>query len=310
LRRAVADSREMAAFRAALAPPGGGDTRAGVIDDLATYYGIGTEECVARCLDWEQESVREWHAEDRATDEARLRFYQTTSSWSFDLMWWAYLQAEGFGEPQGVTAAWWAGRHCTGRRHLDFGSGTGTTSQVFLATGFSSELADVSSSLLDFARFRLERRGENAGYRDLSRGADLGGPYDVITAIDALAHVPDIRATTAMLHAALSPGGALLAGIDARPASAENAWHLQDDELGARYVLQRVGFRPERRLGNQLIAYRKVEPGSIGHRMRAVPEWALLGSPACRAAQRHTRALTGRIAAYRRSRHGALGGRG
>jgi hypothetical protein len=123
----------------------------------------------------------------------------------------------------------------------------------------------------------------------------------VITAIDTLAHVPDVGATAATLHEALAPDGALLAGIDARPASVENAWHLHDDELACRYALQRVGFRPEQRLGTMLIAYRKVDPGSIGHRWRSVPDWLLFGSPASRAAQRHGRVLARKAAAQRRS---------
>ena len=31
-------------------------------------------------------------------------FYQTTQSWAFDLLWFAYLQAEGYGYPTSVLA--------------------------------------------------------------------------------------------------------------------------------------------------------------------------------------------------------------
>jgi len=299
LRRTVYTSPEMTLFRAGLVAPSGGDERTGVLDDLAVFYDLDPAECLARCLEWEAASVAEWNREDRSSDEARLRFYQSTQSWAFDLLWWAYLQAAGHGEPQAAIAAYWVSRRLAGRRHLDFGSGAGTTAQLFSALGFESTLADVSSSLLDFARFRIERRGGQAAYRDLGISADLGGPYDVITAIDTLAHVPDIRTTATTLWHALARGGFLVAGLDARPPSPENAWHLQDDELECRYLLQRVGFRPEHRLGSMLIAYRRVDPSSIGHRCRAVPEWLAFGSPRSRALQQEAksaaRAAIGRV---------------
>jgi SAM-dependent methyltransferase len=267
-------------------PAGVVDVRAGVLDDLATFFGISTHECVRRCLGWEADSVAEWASESRETDEARLRFYRSTMSWAFDLLWWAYLQAEGFGDPQTVIAARVAARRCPGGRHLDFGSGAGVASQLFAALGYQSDLADISASLLEFARFRLERRGVGARYLDLTVDPLPSGTYSVITAIDTLAHVPHLATTARELHSALIPGGLLFAGIDARPRAPEAAWHLVEDEWTARRELQSAGFEPVERLGPQLICYRRVHPGARMRRLREVRDAALLTSAASRTARR------------------------
>ena len=87
---------------------------------------------------------------------------------AFDLLWFAYLQAEGYGLPTSVLALQAIGTRDHGPAHLDFGSGAGVTSQVFARAGYETTLADISTSLLDFARFRLSRRGAIARFIDLN----------------------------------------------------------------------------------------------------------------------------------------------
>ena len=53
-------------------------------------------------------------------------------------------------------------------RHLDFGSGVGVTVSSFNSSATKVTLADLSTTLLDFARFRFERRGEKATFIDLN----------------------------------------------------------------------------------------------------------------------------------------------
>jgi SAM-dependent methyltransferase len=172
-------------------------------------------------------------------------FYRTTQSWAFDLLWFAYLQAEGYGLPTSVLALQAISARDHGRAHLDFGSGAGVTSQVFARAGYETTLADISTSLLDFARFRLSRRGAASRFIDLNDEEIGTGRYDVITALDTLILVPDLADVVAGLHAALRPGGWLITNFDVRPPSPENAWHLYDDDLNLRAVLHRAGsFRP------------------------------------------------------------------
>ncbi|WP_232665008.1 class I SAM-dependent methyltransferase [Pseudonocardia sp. TRM90224] len=281
---AAIESPEMETFRAGLRLDDR-DVRASVLDDLATFHGITPEEARARCLDWEQDSLAEW-----AAVEDPVAFYRTMQSWGFDLLWWAYLQATGHADPSHVIALRWLRQHTDysldSRKHLDFGSGVGVTSQLFADCGYETTLADLSSTLLGFARFRLERRGVSASYLDLGTEALPNDRYDVITAIDTLAHVPDLASTGRELHAALRPGGVLIANFDIREEAPETVWHLQDDDLRATYELRRAGFVSVGGLGYGLVAYRSVHDSGIKQRVRAARDWLTLVSPPRRLARR------------------------
>ncbi|GAY11782.1 bifunctional 2-polyprenyl-6-hydroxyphenol methylase/3-demethylubiquinol 3-O-methyltransferase UbiG [Pseudonocardia sp. N23] len=277
---------EMAAFRRGLTI-GDADVRTSILDDLATYHDITPEEARRRALHWEEISVQEWA--DAGGDDGRVEFYRTQQSWAYDLMWWAYLQSEGHGDPSNVVALRFLQQWAPGRRHLDFGSGVGVTSQVFLETGWTSTMADLSSTLLDFARFRLERRGQEATTIDLL-GAELpAGAYDAITAIDTLAHVPDVHETARQLHTALGRDGVLVANIDVRSATPETVWHLHDDEQRAAYDVLRAGFVHIGSMGYELRAYRKVRASGLRFRLRTLGQWLVMASPVRRAAVRATR---------------------
>lgn len=266
------------------------DVRESVLDDLATYHGVSTEEARQRALHWEEDSVQEWESVGGSTsDEGRVAFYRTQRSWSYDLLWFAYLQSEGYADPASVLAYRWLQQYSPGRRHLDFGSGVGITSQLFEEGGWTTTAADLSSTLLDFAQFRLQRRGQKADYIDLAESGLPAGEYDAITAIDTLAHVPDLHATALQLHAALGRGGYLIANFDIREASRETVWHLHDDELRARYEVQRAGFVPVADLGYGLIAYRKAADGPTRTLLRSTWAWFTMVSPPRRALRSVTR---------------------
>ncbi|WP_253258497.1 bifunctional 2-polyprenyl-6-hydroxyphenol methylase/3-demethylubiquinol 3-O-methyltransferase UbiG [Pseudonocardia sp. N23] len=210
-------SPEMETFRASLRD-GDRTVRESLLDDLATYHGITPQEARDFCLHWEQKSVEEWASTGASTSDAgRVEFYRTTQSWSFDLTWWAYLQSECRTAPSTVLALRFLQQYSPGRRHLDFGSGVGVTSQLFNRSGWRSTSADLSSTLLDFARHRHKRRGDDVAYIDLLTGGLPAGNYDAITAIDTLAHVPDMFDTCRRLHDALGPDGVLVANSISGP---------------------------------------------------------------------------------------------
>jgi SAM-dependent methyltransferase len=283
-------SAEMELFRASLRLPGISDVRAAVLDDLSTYSGLPPAECVKRCRNWESWSVEEWLAADRSAAGGLTDFYQTTQSWAFDLLWYAYLQAEGYGDPISVRALRTISAHGHGRAHLDFGSGVGVTSQLFARAGYETTLADISTSLLDFARYRLSRRDQEARYINLNDEKLETGRYDVITALDTLAHVPDLADVVASLHSALRPGGWLVTNFDVRPPSPENAWHLYEDDLDLRAIVHRVGFVPSGRFGPYM-AYRRRDPAGTAQRFRVLFDQAVLTSRPRRFIRRHKRRL-------------------
>ncbi|MCB0965240.1 MAG: class I SAM-dependent methyltransferase [Ilumatobacter sp.] len=251
------------------------DVREGVIDDLATYYGFDHREVVDRCIRWEAWSVEEWTDQERDSADGLTDFYRTTRSWSFDLLWFAYLQAELHRYPVSAVIAADVGPP-EGRRHLDFGCGVGVTGQLFARSGFESEVADIATGMLDFARFRLERRGDHVRRIDLNDERLESDRYDVVTAIDTLVHIPDLERVLRDLHAAIRPGGLLFANVAARPRTLENAQFLYEDELPVRRLIQRCGFEPLGQLDGMVTKYRRVETTGIAHLARRARDAVVL----------------------------------
>src|SRR5205814_170927 len=149
------------------------------------------------------------------TPQGLTQFYNSVTSWSFDLLWYAYLQTVGFAPPNHVVVADHLGHPDSGARLLDFGSGVGVTAQLFAALGYDVALADISEPLLAFAQWRLEQRGVKATYLQLPAEL-LRASYDLITALDTLAHVPDAGHTAEQLYRATRPGGHLVTNFDVR----------------------------------------------------------------------------------------------
>jgi SAM-dependent methyltransferase len=281
-------SPTMAVFADCLRPPGGGTVREGVIDDLSAYYELPAEQVVERCLGWEADSIREWHAASRDTAASLADFYDTVQSWSFDLLWYAYLQTAGYGYPASVIVADAIGTVPDGGRMLDFGSGVGVTGQFFAALGWQVTLADVSATLLEFARWRHQRRGLGSDFLRLP--ADLpDGEFDLITAIDVFAHVPDAAETAKRLHRAMRPGGLLVTNFDVRPPSEANAWHLYDDAAPLRWAIERAGFAPVRLIDGFTWFYRAEPAGTPATQLRTALAWARLASPPARALRKAAR---------------------
>ena len=282
VRRGAEESATMAVFADTMRPPAGGAVREGVVDDLAAFYGLTPEQVVHRCLHWEEDSVEEWRAAAADTPEGLTRFYNTITSWSFDLLWYSYLQTVGFASPNYVIVAEWLRQHRPAdTRLLEFGSGVGVAAQLFASLGYDVTLADVSAPLLEFARWRLERRDVTATY--LSLPAELPpASYDVITALDTLAHVPDAAQTARELYAATRPGGYLVTNFDTRRRSDRNAWHLYEDDLPLRWATERAGFVPVARIEQTLWIYQARPARGRAWRLRQAGAWLRLASPPAR----------------------------
>lgn len=288
---AAVTSPTMELFCDALRPVEGGSPRDGVLGDLAEHFGISTAAALEHCLDWEHASLREWEAAPRDTLEGIADFYDTATSWAFDLSWYNYLQVSGTAYPKSVIVADRLG-WTSGMRVLDYGSGVGATAQLAAALGCEVTLADVAAPLLSFARWRLDRRGVQAGYLHLPAPLPPAH-FDVVTALDVLAHVPpaELRGVAESLHATLRPGGLLATGYDVRRASRENAWHLHEDDLPLRWEIARAGFRPADLIDGTTWIYRAGPTrGPRWHLFRAL-SWARLASPPARLLRRARRAL-------------------
>jgi SAM-dependent methyltransferase len=247
------------------------DARASLLADLGSYFGTTADETLDLCRNWKRHCSAEWEAAEVAGPDGVREFHRTTTASSYSLLWYAYLQAEGHAYPSSAIVGVHAPQADGTRRmrHLDFGSGVGATSAMFAALGFEVDLADVSTSMLGFAQHRLERRGVEARYIDLNCDRLDAGHYDIVTAIDVLAHVPDFDDVAAGLFRTLRPGGMLYCNFDVRHDDSE-PWHLYDNDLPLRRALQAAGFEQVGKF-DQIFAYRRVErsyAGAIAQRIR------------------------------------------
>jgi 2-polyprenyl-3-methyl-5-hydroxy-6-metoxy-1,4-benzoquinol methylase len=277
-RRTRDDLREL--WRASLVTDGYDDPRESALHELSLYFGMSREEARERCLRWEQDSIVEWEAHPRDTAEGLLDFYRTQRSWIFDTVWYHALQYTGERPAESILIAQRlealeftpssgasTGRASTGvapvGRHLDFGAGPGSTSLFFHRLGWEVALADISTTMRDFARWRLGRRGIEATYYDTSREDLPPDSFDVITACDVMAHVPDPRETLERLHRALRVGGYLIFNVDARPIpSRETQWHLYPYAYPVLRPVRAVGFARESQL-EFFHVYRKLAANPI-----------------------------------------------
>jgi 2-polyprenyl-3-methyl-5-hydroxy-6-metoxy-1,4-benzoquinol methylase len=245
------------------------DVRESVLDDLARYHDISPEEARERCLHWEAWSVNEWTAADRSTPEAVQAFYNSVESWSFDCLWYAYQQATGHAYPASILAAQFAQARVPGGAHLDFGSGVGMTSCLFDRLGFSSTMADVSPTLLSFARWRMERHGQRLAQINLTQEKLPSSAYDIVTAIDSLMCATDFDEAVADIHRALKPDGWLLANFDVRAeATPETAWHLYHSVVDLEHRLLLAGFKRVSAPEYMLPTYRRMALDSTEYRLR------------------------------------------
>ncbi|WP_345412845.1 class I SAM-dependent methyltransferase [Pseudonocardia xishanensis] len=284
-------SPTMKVFRDALRPVVGGSEREGVLDDLARHFGMSTDEALARCLDWESASLEEWEAAPRDNTAQIMEFYDSATSWAFDLSWYNYLQVNGIGYPKSVIVADRLQLR-PGTRVLDYGSGVGVTAQLFAGLGCEVTLADVAKPLLDFARRRLTARGVEASYIHLPQALPEAG-FDVVTALDVMAHVPpeELRRTVEAIHAALRPGGLFVTGFDVRRRSRRNAWHLFDDDLPLRWEIARAGFRKAHLIDGHTWVYRAGPTAGVRSRIHRAASWFLLASPPARLIRRIRRLM-------------------
>jgi 2-polyprenyl-3-methyl-5-hydroxy-6-metoxy-1,4-benzoquinol methylase len=282
------NSVHMRLFADALRPPAGGAVRDGVIDDLADYYHLTPEQVIHRCLHWEDESVQEWRASSPDTPEGLAQFFNSVESWSFDLLWYSYLQTVGFAYPKHVVVADRLPPPAPNARLLDFGSGVGVTAQLFAALGYDVALADVSAPLLVFAQWRLEQRGVKATYIQLPAQLPEAS-YDVITALDSFTHVPDPLQTARELYQATRPGGYLVVNFATRRPSERSAWHLYDDDLPLRWAIERTGYVPVHYIDNRVWIYQALPTTGAPWQLHKARAWLRLASPPARGlrAMRH-----------------------
>ena len=219
-----------------------------VLEELAEYFDVDVEEARRRTVEWETESVEQWHAADRSTESAITEFFRTQTSWIFDTMRYHAEQCVGEAYPQSVDVAAHLPVSAPGN-HLDYGAGPGTSSLFFHELGWDITLADISSSFLDFARWRIERRGIAASFIDTASQELPEATFDLVTAFDVIAHVPDSSAALRAVRTSMRSNGVLLFNIDSRPRTHTTEYHFYQSHFPVLRDIRSLGFRRLPRIG-------------------------------------------------------------
>lgn len=232
--------------------------REAIIADLVEYSGRSLDEVRTLATSSQSISEQKWNSADRSTPEGLRDFYRSVSNWVFGTLNYHARQAESDEYPLPVQVAAALGDKAPGD-HLDFGAGVATASLLFARMGWRPVISDVSPPLLEFARWRCAQHGIEARFIDLNDEALGETQYDLITAFNTFAHIPEIDSTLRDLHRALRPGGSLIFDIDTRERTPGNEWFFFSSQLPVIRSMRRIGFARRAKIGSQLHVYERVE---------------------------------------------------
>lgn len=198
------------------------------------------DEIRRRCISAVATLKEAWQAQVNPNDRRSIeQFYDASQATIYELMWWhtldddasplAYVTALHFAQQRGC------------RRYLDFGSGVGSGAILFARHGFEVALADISSTLLGFSQWRLERRRLPAVYIDLKTSQLPHQAFDMMTAMDVFEHLVAPVETVERLWNALRPGGFLYARISAEH-DEDRPQHIVEDFGPTFERMRELGF--------------------------------------------------------------------
>ena len=236
--RLLAEYRQQ--WRRALVLPGDEDLVASLTAELTDYLEIPADEVVRLGREAPERIEREWQEHVSTGSPASIeRFYDRAEVHLHELTWWHTL-AEDDSPLAYVVALRFAQAHKC-HDYLDFGSGVGSAGILFARAGFSVCLADISSALLDFSRWRFQARGMVVRHLDLKRERLPAEAFDIVTAMDVFEHLVDPVAAVDELWGTLRPGG-LLFGRFAAMADDPRAEHIVTDFEPVFHRLDQLGM--------------------------------------------------------------------
>ena len=238
--------------------PGVEEARESCLQELSEYTGAGRDEVLARCQGAVEAQRDLWHAAERESREDLQHFYNDCDAYVYELLWWHALE-------QGDAPAWNArlvdiARRFAAKRYLDFGAGIGTNAILLARQGLDVTLADISTPLLECARWRLERRGLKGTFVDLKSETLPNEGFDMISAVDVLEHVYDALDTLEHLHALLRPGGVLVFDLIASKPDPERPFHLLRSKYPIRSQIRGMGFRYVEKFQKYLVFQKAARP--------------------------------------------------
>jgi 2-polyprenyl-3-methyl-5-hydroxy-6-metoxy-1,4-benzoquinol methylase len=126
-------------------------------------------------------------------------------------------------------------------RCLEYGGGNGDLALELARRGLNVTYFDVPGATRNFAEQRAKSAKLDLRFSSTKEDIAAAGPYDTITTLDVLEHLPDLAGELDFLAAQLAPGGTLIATIP-EGATANHPMHL-DHRLDTRAYLLRKGLQ-------------------------------------------------------------------
>jgi 2-polyprenyl-3-methyl-5-hydroxy-6-metoxy-1,4-benzoquinol methylase len=202
------------------------DLRAGMLRELALYSHAEPEEMERRCTAALATLRDEWQRDvDPERRSSIERFYESPTT-IYELVDWHSLRDDN--GPLAYVLALEVARESRVKTCLDFGSGVGSGALLFASAGIAVTLGDISTTLLDFCRWRFERRRLPATFVDMKTTTLPETAFDMILAMDVFEHLADPVETVESLWRSLKPGGLLFARIHAEE-DADRPHHIVRD---------------------------------------------------------------------------------
>jgi 2-polyprenyl-3-methyl-5-hydroxy-6-metoxy-1,4-benzoquinol methylase len=217
------------------------DLQQSLLDELGRYTKCeNLTDIEQRCRRAVDNLAAEWHDKVDPTDRTSVEhFYNETEEEIYELMWWHRL-SDDVSPLSYVTALQFAQRESC-RSCLDFGSGVGSGSLLFVQDGLKVGLADISSPLLEFSQWRFKLRGFPAEFFDLKKTDLPSESFDMVTAMDVFEHLADpVEAVERLCHV-LRAGGFLFGRFSAEPDEVRPLHVVEDFEPSFRR-LSELGF--------------------------------------------------------------------
>jgi SAM-dependent methyltransferase len=212
-----------------------------LIDELAHYLKChDLAEIQRRCCCAVDDLAKEWCDKVDPTDRRSVEnFYNETEGEIYELMWWHTL-SDDLSPLSYVTALQLAQRQGC-HSCLDFGAGVGSGSILFARHGLKVGLADISSPLLAFSKWRFSQRDLPGEFFDLKISNLPTESFDLVTAMDVFEHLADPVEVVDNLSDALRPGGFLF-GRFGDDANEERPLHVVHDFEPSFQRLRELGF--------------------------------------------------------------------
>jgi len=201
-------------WKKALLCQGETDLRASLLREVAHYYNVSDLAEIDRWCSRAVDTLKsDWHAMVDPRQRSSIESFYENKTHIYDLVNWHTLRDDT--GPLAYVVALQIARDHNVRSCLDFGSGVGSGALLFARANIEMTLADISTTLLDFARWRFHLRSLPAHFVDLNSTPLPDGAFDMILAMDVFEHLVDPLAAVERLWRALKQDGLLFARIHA-----------------------------------------------------------------------------------------------